>query len=188
MADEVLDIHEEEVSEKPFDYLLMKRLLAYLKPYGTWVMFSLFLILVGSAARQAGPYLSKIAVDDHILAGDVAGLHRIVLIFVGLLLVQFVTDYGQKIVTQRTGQWAMYDVIRQIFSHLQRLRINFFDRTPIGRLMTRNTNDVDALNELFTDGVVAVFSDLFTLVAILVYMFYMDAELALVVRFGFRAG
>ncbi len=181
MADEVLDIHEEAVSERPFDYLLMKRLLAYLKPYGRWVMFSLFLILVGSAARQAGPYLSKIAVDDYILAGDVAGLHRIVVIFVGLLLVQFVTDYGQKIITQLTGQWAMYDVRRQIFSHLQRLRISFFDRTPIGRLMTRNTNDVDALNELFTDGVVAVFSDLFTLVAILAYMFYMDAELALVV-------
>jgi ATP-binding cassette subfamily B multidrug efflux pump len=181
MAEETLDIHEEEISEKPFDILLIKRLLAYLKPYGKWVLFSFFLILVGSVARQAGPYLSKIAVDEHILVGDLEGLHQIVLIFVGLLFVQFVTDYGQKIITQFTGQWAMYDVRRHIFSHLQRLPLGFFDKTPIGRLMTRNTNDVDALNELFTDGVVAVFSDIFTLISILAYMFYMDAKLALVV-------
>jgi ATP-binding cassette subfamily B protein len=181
MTIEIPDIHEEEVSEKPFDLSLMKRLLAYLKPYGKWVLLSFFLILVGSAARQAGPFLSKVAVDDYILVGDYDGLRTIVVIFVGLLVVQFFTDYAQKLITQLTGQWAMYDLRSQIFSHLQRLPVSFFDKTPIGRLMTRNTNDVDALNELFTDGVIAVFSDIFTLLSILAFMFYMDVNLALVV-------
>ena len=175
------DIHEEEITRKPFDARLMWRLLEYLRPYRVWVIVAFLLILLTSAARQAGPYLSKIAVDDHILPGDLAGLNRIVLVFVGLLVFQFLADVAQRMVTQMVGQWVMYDIRKAIFAHLQRLPIRFFDRTPIGRLMTRNTNDVDALNELFTDGVVAVFSDIFTLVAIMAYMFYMDASLALLV-------
>ncbi|MDE3258973.1 MAG: ABC transporter ATP-binding protein [Gemmatimonadota bacterium] len=175
------DIHEEEITRKPFDARLMWRLLEYLRPYRVWVIVAFLLILLTSAARQAGPYLSKIAVDDHILPGDLAGLNRIVLVFVGLLVFQFLADVAQRMVTQMVGQWVMYDIRKAIFTHLQRLPIRFFDRTPIGRLMTRNTNDVDALNELFTDGVVAVFSDIFTLIAIMAYMFYMDASLALLV-------
>lgn len=175
------DIHEEEITRKPFDARLMWRLLGYLRPYRVWVIVAFLLILLTSAARQAGPYLSKIAVDDHILPGDLAGLNRIVMVFVGLLVFQFLADVAQRMVTQMVGQWVMYDIRKAIFAHLQRLPIRFFDRTPIGRLMTRNTNDVDALNELFTDGVVAVFSDIFTLIAIMAYMFYMDASLALLV-------
>lgn len=175
------DIHEEEITRKPFDARLMWRLLGYLRPYRGWVIVAFLLILLTSAARQAGPYLSKIAVDDHILPGDLAGLNLIVLVFVGLLVFQFLADVAQRMVTQMVGQWVMYDIRKAIFAHLQRLPIRFFDRTPIGRLMTRNTNDVDALNELFTDGVVAVFSDIFTLIAIMAYMFYMDAPLALLV-------
>ena len=175
------DIHEEEITRKPFDARLMWRLLGYLRPYRVWVIVAFVLILLTSAARQAGPYLSKIAVDDHILPGDPAGLNRIVLVFVGLLVFQFLADVAQRMVTQMVGQWVMYDIRKAIFAHLQRLPIRYFDRTPIGRLMTRNTNDVDALNELFTDGVVAVFSDIFTLIAIMAYMYYMDASLALLV-------
>ena len=181
MTDTDRDIHEEEITRKPFDARLMWRLLGYLRPYRVWVIVAFLLILLTSAARQAGPYLSKIAVDDHILPGDLAGLNRIVLVFVGLLVFQFLADVAQRMVTQMVGQWVMYDIRKAIFGHLQRLPIRFFDRTPIGRLMTRNTNDVDALNELFTDGVVAVFSDIFTLIAIMAYMFYMDASLALLV-------
>ena len=99
----------------------------------------------------------------------------------GLLVVQFAGSYLQNYVTQMTGQWAMLDVRHHIFAHLQRLPLSYFDRTPIGRLMTRNTNDVDALNELFTDGIVVVFSDVFTLIAIVVFMAFMDPELAAVV-------
>ncbi len=181
MAEPVVAVHEEEVTEKPFELKLMLRLLAYLKPYARWVILAFALILITSAARQAGPYLTKIAVDDYILKGDWAGLNRIVFVFIGLLLLQFIANYFQNLVTQITGQWAMYDVRHEIFAHLQRLPLKFFDRTPIGRLMTRNTNDVDALNELFTDGVVAVFSDIFTLIAIVAFMFYMDPGTALVV-------
>ncbi len=181
MSDATRDVHEEEVTQKPFDARLMWRLLAYLKPYSVWVTVAFVLILLASGARQAGPYLSKIAVDDHILQGDLAGLNRIVLVFVGLLVFQFMADVAQRMVTQMVGQWVMYDIRKAIFAHLQRLPVRFFDRTPIGRLMTRNTNDVDALNELFTDGVVAVFSDIFTLIAIMAFMFYMDASLAFLV-------
>ncbi|HCK08543.1 MAG: antibiotic ABC transporter ATP-binding protein [Gemmatimonadetes bacterium] len=175
------DIHEEEVEEKPFDARLMVRLLAYLKPYAKWVGAAFCLILVTSVTRQAGPFLTQIAVDDHILVGDYAGLHGLVLIFMGLLILQFSASYVQHYITQVTGQWAMFDVRHHIFRHLQRLPLSYFDRTPIGRLMTRNTNDVDALNELFTDGIVVVFSDIFTLIAIIVFMSSMNAELAAVV-------
>ena len=178
MAD--YDVHEEEVVEKPFDLRLMARLLRYMNPYAKWVVLAFALILVSSLVRQAGPYLTKIAIDDHIMIGDFAGLDRIALLFAGLLVVQFSVGYIQSFVTRMVGQWAMSDVRLQIFSHLQRLPLRFFDRTPIGRLMTRNTNDVDTLNELFTDGVVAVFSDIFTLIAIMAYMLYMDWRLALV--------
>lgn len=181
MADDRHDIHEEEVEEKPFDARLMLRLLEYLKPYTKWVVLAFGLILITSVTRQAGPFLTQIAVDEHILVGDYAGLHRLVWIFVGLLVLQFSANYLQNYVTQMTGQWAMFDVRHHIFSHLQRLPLRYFDRTPIGRLMTRNTNDVDALNELFTDGIVVVFSDVFTLIAIVAFMASMNAELAAVV-------
>jgi ATP-binding cassette, subfamily B, multidrug efflux pump len=181
LANDYVDIHEEEVGEKPFDMRLMLRLLTYLKPYIKYVLLAFGLILITSVTRQAGPFLTRIAVDEHIMVGDYAGLHRLVMIFCGLLVVQFSANYLQNYVTQMTGQWAMFDVRRHIFSHLQRLPLSYFDRTPIGRLMTRNTNDVDALNELFTDGIVVVFSDVFTLIAIVVFMSSMNAELASVV-------
>ena len=181
VAEEYVDILEEEVGEKPFDARLMLRLLRYLKPYTRWVLLAFGLILITSVTRQAGPFLTRIAVDEYILVGDYAGLHRLVLIFVGLLVVQFATHYLQNYVTQMTGQWAMLDVRHHIFAHLQRLPLSYFDRTPIGRLMTRNTNDVDALNELFTDGIVVVFSDIFTLIAIVLFMASMNPELAAVV-------
>ena len=130
MADTDRDMHEEEISRKPFDARLMWRLLGYLRPYTVWVIVAFVLILPTSAARQAGPYLSKIAVDDHILPGDLAGLNRIVLVFVGLLVFQFLADIAQRMVTQMVGQWVMYDIRKAIFAHLQRLPIRFFDRTP----------------------------------------------------------
>jgi ATP-binding cassette subfamily B protein len=171
---------EEEVTERPLSARLTWRLLKYLKPYAWWIALAFILILMTSLLRQATPYLTKIAVDDHILNGNLRGLHAIVLLFAGALLLQAVTNYFERYVTKITGQWAMYDVRAEIFGHIQRLPPKFFDRMPIGRLMTRNTSDVDALNELFTDGFVATFSDLFTLIAIMAYMYYMDPELALI--------
>ena len=165
MATDLVDYHEEEVTEKPFDAQLMWRLLRYLRPYWAWVVLAFGLILITSVAQQLGPYLTKLAVDDHILKGDWAGLHDLVLIYAAVLLSQFVVLYFQNYVTQMTGQWAMFDVRKDIFAHLQKLPLSFFDRTPIGRLMTRNTNDVDALNEFLTDAVVVIFSDIFAIFA-----------------------
>ncbi len=172
---------EDEITEKSFDARLLWRLIAYLKPYWRWVGVALVLILLTSFFRQATPYLTKVAVDDHILTGDLEGLDMVSLTFFIFLILQFITNYAERYITKITGQWAMYDIRAQIFAHIQRLPLKFFDRMPIGRLMTRNTNDVDALNELFTDGIVASFSDLFTVVTIIAYMFYMDAELSLVI-------
>lgn len=171
---------EEEIDDKKFDLGLMVRLLGYLRPYWRWVALTFVLIVAASAVRQVGPFLTKVAVDDYILPGDAAGMEAIVWLFVGLLVVQFGLGYGQSWTTSMVGQWAMRDVRMQMFAHLQRLPLRFFDRTPIGRLMARNTNDVDALNELFTDGMVSMVNDLFTVAAILAFVFYMDTDLGLI--------
>lgn len=168
---------EEALETKKLDLKIMARLLGYLRPYAGWVLLTFALILVSSAARQAGPFLTKIAIDDYILLDDPEGLGLIVSAFLGLLLLQFVVGYAQSWSTSMVGQWAMRDVRAQIFARMQKLPLRFFDRTPIGRLMARNTSDVDALNELFTDGVVSMCSDILTIVTILAYIFYMDFEL-----------
>lgn len=171
---------EEEIQERPFNLRLVLRLIAYLRPYGWRVVAALVLTLVASVASQAGPRLTQIGVDDHILAGDLGGLRRVILLFFGSIALQYAAQYGQTLVTEITGQLVMRDLRRQIFQHLQRLPLRYFDRTPVGRTMTRTTNDVEALNEFFTEGVVSVFMDLFTLGAILAFMAQMDVELALV--------
>jgi ATP-binding cassette, subfamily B, multidrug efflux pump len=176
-----LSAAEEAARQKRrIDPRLVARLLGYLKPYWGWVAFTFLLIIIASGVRQAGPYLTKIAVDDHIAVGDADGLTGLILIYLGLLLVQFVIGYGESWATNMVGQWAMRDVRIAMFRRLQRLPLKFFDRTPIGRLMARNTNDVDALNEMFTDGLVSVCSDIFTIVTILGFILWMDVRLGLV--------
>ncbi|MBT4976561.1 MAG: ABC transporter ATP-binding protein [Gemmatimonadetes bacterium] len=170
-------MEEEELGSKNFDLKLTARLLGYLRPYGAWVGLTFALIFMASVIQQAGPYLTKVAVDGYILPGNAEGLGEVILLFIGLLVLQFALGYAQSWMTSMVGQWAMRDVRVALFSHLQRLPLGFFDRTPVGRLMARNTNDVDALNELFTNGVVSMLSELCTVLAILAYIFYMDVEL-----------
>ena len=169
---------DEEITEKPLNAKLLWRLIGYLKPYLWWVSLAFILILGTAFFRQATPYLTKIAIDDYILIGNLDGLNDIIFLFFLFLILQFITNYFERFITKMAGQWSMYDIRAAIFAHTQRLPIKFFDRMPIGRMMTRNTNDVDALNELFTEGFVATFSDLFTVAAIIGYMFYMNTELA----------
>ncbi len=169
---------DEEITEKPLNAKLLWRLIGYLKPYLWWVSLAFILILGTAFFRQATPYLTKIAIDDYILIGNLDGLNDIIILFFLFLILQFITNYFERFITKMAGQWSMYDIRAAIFSHTQRLPVKFFDRMPIGRLMTRNTIDVDALNELFTEGFVATFSDLFTVTAIIGYMFYMNTELA----------
>ena len=171
---------EQEIDKKSIDLRLMARLLGFLRPYLPWAVSTLVLILAASLARQAGPVLTKIAVDEHIVPGDLDGLGTLVLLFAALLVAQFVIGYAQSWITSMVGQWTMRDVRLNIFTCLQRLPLKFFDRTPIGRLMARNTSDVDALNEFFTYGAVSLVTETVTIASILFYIFYyLDVELGL---------
>ncbi len=171
---------EEEIQERPFDLRLAVRLVACLVPYKRRVAAALVLIVAAAASSQLGPWLTQIGIDDYILQGDLGGLHTLVFLYFGSLAVQYAAQYGQTRVTEMTGQLVMRDLRHRIFAHLQRLPMRYFDRTPIGRTMTRTTNDVEALNEFFTEGVVSVFIDLATLAAILGFMAFMDLRLTLI--------
>ena len=171
---------EEEVQERPFNLGLTLQLLGYLKPHKGQVVLAFSTIVVAAVSSQVGPWLTQIAVDDHIANGDWDGLKWIIAAFFLSVAVQYVAQYAQTLVTGMMGQRVMYDMRRDIFAHLQRLPLRYFDRTPLGRIMTRASNDVDALNEFFSEGVVSVFMDLFTLFAIFGFMAYIDLELTLV--------
>lgn len=172
--------HEESTHlGRGLDLRILGRLLGYLRPYAPWVGLTLLFIFVGALARQAGPLLTKFAVDDHLIPGIEAGFGTLVLFYFGLLVLQFALGYGETWATNMVGQWAMRDVRMQMFRHLQHLPMRFFDHTPIGRLMARNTSDVDALNELFTDGLVALVSDVITIATILGMIFYLDVHMGI---------
>ncbi len=173
-------IHDEEVLGKAYDAALMRRLLTYLRPYWRQVLLAIIAIVVGAGAALAQPYLVKVAIDDHIATGQIDGLALIAGLYFGVLVVAFAGEYLQTWTMQLTGQRIMYDLRMALYTHLQRLDVRFYDRNPVGRLMTRVTSDVDVLNELFTSGVVTIFSDVFTLIGIMVMLLVMDWKLALV--------
>jgi len=165
---------------KAYDAVLMRRLMGYLRPYWPMVLVAFAAIVSASMLQLAQPYLMKLAIDRYIATSDLAGMDRIALLFLGILLASFVLEFVQTYVLQRTGQRIMFDLRAQIYGHLQRLDVAYYDRNPVGRLMTRVTTDVDALNDLFTSGVVSVFGDIFTLAGIMIVLLAMDWRLALV--------
>ena len=171
---------EEEKLGKAYDSKLMKRLLGYIKPYKNYVIFAIILNIVVAALGPVRPLLTKIAIDDYITKSDYNGLMLIALALSGSLLLQAVIQYFLTYYTQYLGQKVLLDLRTQIFNHIQKLALKFFDKTPIGRLVTRATNDVEALGELFSSGIVMVFSDVFIIIWILVFMFFMDVSLSLV--------
>lgn len=189
-------MHEEDVLGKAYDSRLMKRLLTYLRPYKGQVFIALGAIVLKAGADVLGPYLTKVAIDKYLVhsnapgAGSMldrwlsseplTGIGQIGAIYVFLLAISFFLDFAQTYFMQWTGQKVMFDLRSQIFRHLQGMHLAFFDRNPVGRLVTRVTTDVDALNELFTAGVVAIFEDIFVLVGILVIMLKMQWWLALI--------
>ncbi|HET7631887.1 MAG TPA: ABC transporter ATP-binding protein [Gemmatimonadaceae bacterium] len=172
-------IHEEDAIGKAYDGRLMRRLMRYVRPYGWLVAVSLVLLMVDGALQLVGPVLTQRVIDVALPRHDVALATEAALLFAGSLVVGFGAQWGQTILTALLGQRVMRDLRNDIFAHLQRLPIRFFDRTPVGRLVTRTTADVESLNELFTAGVVAGLGDLFTLLAIGVMMLVMDWRLAL---------
>src|SRR5271170_4756314 len=185
---------EEEVLGKAYDSRLMKRLLTYLRPYKWQVAIALVSILIKAGADVLGPYLTKVVVDRYL--APVGGLHtpldrflnnkplvgiaQIAALYVCLLLFSFLLEYLQTYYMQWAGQKTMFDMRAQIFRHLQRMHIGFYDKNPVGRLVTRVTTDVDAVNEMFTSGVVSIFEDVFVLAGIIAIMLRMNWKLAII--------
>ena len=172
--------HDDDVLGKAYDARLMRRLAHYLWPYWRQIALSFVAIIVGAAAQLAQPYLMKVAIDRYIATGQLAPLDRLAALYFAILVVAFVADYAQTWTMQLTGQKLMFDLRMELYGHLQRLDLRYYDRNPVGRLMTRVTSDVDVLNDLFTSGVVTVFGDVFMLVGIMAVMLWMDWRLALV--------
>jgi len=186
---------EDAILGKAYDARLIRRLLAYVRPYRRTTVFSILLLLAASLADLAGPSLYRVAIDRYIAPRDLTALSRtgrppdlqlmhglagVAALYLLILGLGFVARWWQSYLMQYVGQRVMADLRTQMFNHLQRLSVGFFSRTPVGRLVTRVTNDVDALNELISSGVVAIFGDIFTLFGIMGIMLWMDWRLALV--------
>ena len=170
---------DDDVLGKAYDGRLMRRLLTYLRPYRGQVIVAVVAIIGHSALDLAPPYLTKVVIDRYIPAGDLGGLGSIAVLYLAALVASFLLEYLQTWTMQVIGQKIMFDLRTQLVSHLHRLDLRFYDRNPVGRLMTRITTDVDVLNELFTSGVVSVFGDVFTLIGIMGVLIWMDWRLAL---------
>src|SRR3984957_19557991 len=186
---------DDDVVGKAYDSRLMGRLLNYLRPYKLQAVISLVAILLKAGSDVLGPYLTKVAVDRYMTARPAlhppacahwlsstaaVGVTQIASVYFGTLVFSYLLDFVQTYLMQWTGQKVMFDMRSQIFRHIQSLHVSFFDRNPVGRLVTRLTSDVDALNEMFTSGVFAIFEDVFVLVLIVVIMLRMNWWLALI--------
>src|SRR6266436_6484966 len=185
---------EEEVIGKAYDSRLMRRLLTYLRPYKWHVVIALVAIVLKSVADVLGPFLTKIAIDkylakapnshswigDRLSSAPLVGIAQIGGLYIGLLILTFALEFIQTYTMQWTGQKVMFDLRSQIFRHLQHMHVAFFDKNPVGRLVTRVTTDVDALNEMFTAGVVSIFEDVLVLAGIVGIMLKMNWKLALI--------
>ncbi|NCQ19415.1 MAG: antibiotic ABC transporter ATP-binding protein [Ignavibacteria bacterium CG_4_8_14_3_um_filter_37_9] len=172
--------NEDEILGKAYDAKLMKRLLTFIKPYKRYVIFAILLNIIVAALGPLRPYLTKIAIDNYIVNKNFTGLLWITIALFATLFFQSAIQYLLTYYTQYLGQKTIYDIRMKLFSHTQRLAIKFFDKTPIGRLVTRVTNDIESLNELFSSGIIMIFSDVFIILWILGFMFFMDWKLSLV--------
>jgi ATP-binding cassette subfamily B protein len=185
---------EEEILGKAYDSRLMRRLLTYLAPYKWQVAIALVSIVIKAGLDVLGPFLTKTAVDKYLArnpgtssildrwlsSSAMVGIAQIAALYLGTLVFSFFCEFLQTYFMQWTGQKVMFDLRSQIFRHLQRMHIGFYDKNPVGRLVTRVTTDVDALNEMFTAGVVSIFEDVFVLVGIIAIMMRMNWKLALI--------
>jgi ATP-binding cassette, subfamily B, multidrug efflux pump len=183
---------EEEVLGKAYDGRLMRRLLTYMKPYRGTVAISLGFLLANSVVQILGPLLTKMAVDRYLVpTGKVAnnvftrflsadpwtGIGQLSAVYLAAILAGFLCDFGQQYLMQWTGQRAMFDLRRELMAHLQRLDISYYDRHPVGRLITRVTTDVDVLNELFASGLVTIVGDVLMLSFVIVAMLQLSPGL-----------
>ena len=180
MSSEVQKYHEEDAIGKTYDFKVVRRLVGYLRPYWKLVVAALSLTLLTNVLVSLQPYFTKIAVDDFIVPKQVDGIWLFALAFFGLFLFRFLFSYIQEILLNNVGQRVMFDLRTQIFTKLQYQELAYYDKYPVGRIITRLTSDVDALNEMFTSGVIDVLGDLVVIFAIMAIMFWLDWRLALV--------
>ena len=180
MSDEAKKYHEEEEIGKTYDFRVAKRLLRYLRPYWKTVAAALVLTLLTNILVSTQPYFTKVAVDDYIRPKVTEGIWLFALAFFGVFLFRFIFSYVQEILLNKVGQMVMFDLRTEIFTKLQKQELACYDKYPVGRIMTRLTSDVDALNEMFTSGVIDVLGDLVVILAIIGMMFWLDWKLAVV--------
>ena len=164
-------MNDEEILGKAYDSRLMRRLIAYLRPYRRYVVLGIVSSIAVSGLEAVRPWFTKHAVDVNIAQHDRHGLLLTTLAFLGVLIFRGLIQYFNAYLTQWIGQMTIFDLRMQVYAHLQQLGMRFFDRNPIGRLITRVTNDIEVLNEMFSSGIVMVFSDVFTIIGILYFMF-----------------
>ena len=170
---------EEDALGKPIDKVIFKRLLSYFKPYKWYIVLAVSLTVLISALAAVRPRLTPIAVDDMIVNKNLPGLQIIVLILFGTLVLQGIIQYAMAYLTSWIGQKIIFDLRKKIYKHTINLNLKFYDKNPIGRLVTRVTNDVEVLYEVFSSGLVTAFGDILTIVWILYFMFSLDFELTL---------
>ncbi|MCI0582830.1 MAG: ABC transporter ATP-binding protein, partial [Chloroflexi bacterium] len=171
---------DDDLVARGYDARLARRVWAYTRPYRRAVVASAALFPLLAVVDLVQPYLVKIAIDEHILRGDWPGLSRVGLLFVGTLMVQYVLRYAQIYLATWTGQRVVHDLRDALFAHVQRLPAAFFDRNPVGRIMTRILGDVEAIGEVFTAGVVAIVGDVITLTGVITVMLLLHFRLTLI--------
>lgn len=170
---------EDDSVGKVYDLRLLKRLLKYIRPYKGFVIFAIILNIVSAGFGPLRPYLTQIAIDEGVLKQNFSILGFISAIFLLALTIQSIINYFVSYYTQYVGQKIIFDIRKELFDHLLKLPPRFYDKNPIGRLVTRATNDVESLNEMFSSGIVMIFSDIFLIVWIIIFMFTMNVELSL---------
>jgi len=174
------DGQHEEALGKTYDVALLRRLWRYIRPYRGQFILAVVCLPLTSASLLAQPYILKLAIDNYIAHNDAAGLTRAGLLFVAALVGEFIFFYLQYQATMTVAQHSLSDLRVELFTHLQELPASFFDRNPVGRLVTRLTTDVDAINEAFTAGTLTIFMDVLTLVGIIVIMLTINVKLTFV--------
>jgi ATP-binding cassette subfamily B protein len=171
---------EDEVLGKAYDGRLVKRFIGYLRPYGPWVALVFFLIFLRIGADLVGPLLLKAAVDGPVARGEYEGLVVYVLLFFAVISLVFLVRFFETWITNRIGQGVIRTLRLQVFGHLQKVPLSYYDRTPVGRMVVRTTRDIENLNELFTSGLIALFNDFFLIIGLYGLMFYLNWKLALI--------
>src|SRR5215813_1564119 len=180
MSTAVKQFHEEEAIGKTYDFKVARRLLRYLKPYVKLLIPALILTLLLNLLGTLPPKFTQYAIDWYIIPKKTDGVTLFALIYVGTQFLRLVFSFFQSILLNTVGQYVMFDMRRELYDKLQHQEIAYYDRNPVGRIMTRLTTDVDALNELFTQGVTDLLGDLVMIVAIISMMLWMDVRLTLV--------